>query len=559
MLRPIRLLSAALLLVPILLTGCPPSTEQRGSGAEAASAEPQPERQRFFQLGDHHHEITTSSPEAQRYFDQGLILTFGFNHEEAIDSFQEAARLDPACVMCSWGVAYALGPNINAPMGPEAAQGALAAVAHAQALAGAASPKEQAYVAALATRYSADPEADRAALDAAYAAAMKELHANYPDDLDAATLYAEALMDLRPWQLYSVDGTPAPETPEIEAVLESVMERDPKHPGANHYYIHAVEASYTPERALPAAERLEHVAPEAGHLVHMPSHIFWRVGLYQRAEEINRRASAADEQYFSWCGRQGIYGAAYYPHNVHFLWAAASEQGDSELALMASRKLAAQIPDEMVETLPFTEQFRPIPVQTLARFGRWDAVLGEPAPPPAHRYSRGVWHYARGLAQLRKGDPDASAAELEALRAIAAGDDMAAQDLTGESAARSLGLAAHQLAGELAAERGDIDTAIAELNAGIAIQDSMVYTEPPRWHMSLRQTQGAILLESGRAAEAEAVYRTDLEHYPRTGWSLYGLAEALRAQGQTAEADLVQKGFEEAWANADVQLASSRF
>lgn len=554
MVRCARLLATHLIVFPIALVACGPSGEQEPAGAAA-----EPERQRFFQLGDHQHEITTTSAKAQRYFNQGLILTFGFNHDEAIDSFEAAARLDPACAMCAWGVAYALGPNINAPMGPDAAERALTALARAEQLAPGASSKERAYITALAARYSADPETDRATLDAAYANAMKELHAAYPDDVDAATLYAEALMDLRPWRLYSVDGTPAPETPEIEAVLESVMERDPGHPGANHYYIHAVEASRTPERALPAAERLEHMALDAGHLVHMPSHIFWRVGLYDRAEEINQRASAADEQYFAWCGRQGIYGAAYYPHNVHFLWAAASEQGNSELALMASRKLAAQIPDEMVERAPFTEQFRPIPVQTLARFGRWDAILGEPAPPPAHRYSTGVWRYARGLAYLRKGDPAAAAAELDALRTIAAGDDMAAQDLTGESAARSLGLAVHQLAGELAAAGGDVDAAVAELDAGIAIQDSMIYTEPPRWHMSLRQTQGAILLEAGRAAEAEAVYRADLERYPRTGWSLYGLAAALRAQGKTAEADLAQMGFEAAWAQADVQLASSRF
>ncbi len=521
---------------------------------------PEVSHQKLFEgLGAHKHPVTTQSALAQRYFDQGLILTFGFNHDAAVRSFEEAARIDPSCAMCFWGVANALGPNINAPMGPEAAKQALSALRHAQRLAPGTTAAEQDYIHALATRYSDDPGAERAALDRAYAEAMAELHRKHPDDMDAATLYAEALMDLRPWQLYSLDGEPAPETPEIERLLELAMEREPQHPGANHYYIHAVEASHTPDRALPAADRLQDVAPDAGHLVHMPSHIYWRVGMYDRAEDINKRAAAADEAYFAWCGARGIYAAVYYPHNIHFLWAAASEGGSSGLALMSARKLESQVPDSLVASFPFVEQFKPIPIQTLARFGQWDAVLGEPAPPEAQRYSLGVWHFARGMALLRKGDIPGARTELSALEAIAAADDMAAQDLTGEPASRYLAIGRAQLAGELAWAGGDADGAVRELEAGIAVQDSMIYTEPPRWHMSLRQSLGAILLEADRPAQAEAVYREDLRRYPNTGWSLFGLAQSLRAQGREADAELVEKGFEKAWERSDVTLTASRF
>jgi tetratricopeptide (TPR) repeat protein len=513
----------------------------------------------FAGLGDHTHPISTDSTEAQRWFDQGLMLTFGFNHDAAIRAFEEAARHDPRCAMCWWGVAFVLGPNYNAPMGPDATGRALAALARARALAPGASDAERAYVEALGARYSSDLAADRVALDRGFADAMGAVARAYPEDLDAATFHAEALMNLRPWKLYSNAGEPAPDTPEIVGILESVLARDPAHPGANHLYIHAVEASRTPERALAAADRLGGLAPDAGHLVHMPSHIYWRVGFYDRAAEVNRLAVLSDEAFFALCGSQGAYGALYYPHNIHFLWAAASESGSGDLALMTARQLAAKVPPEMLRDFPFVEQFRPIPVQTLVRFGRFDEVLGEPRPPDAERYSLGVWHYARGLALLRRGDRALAEAELAALEAIAASEEMAKLDLTNEPASRYLALAVAQLGGELAAARGDVAGAVAKLEAGIRMQDSMVYTEPPRWHMSLRQTLGAILLEHGRAAEAEAVYRADLVRVPGSGWSLYGLAQSLAAQGKDAEAELARRGHEIAWARADVALRSSRF
>jgi tetratricopeptide (TPR) repeat protein len=549
--RAMRLLAVALGLAGLTCTRPPAQPAMAPAGEPGAKL--------FAGLSDHTHPISTKSTETQRWFDQGLMLAFGFNHDAAIRAFEEGARIDPSCAMCDWGVAFAHGPNYNAPMGPEAREKALSAVARARALAPGASEAERAYIEAIAARYSADPNADRAALDRAFADAMAGVHAAYPDDLDAATLYAESLMDLRPWKLYSVDGEPAEGTVEIERLLESVLARDPTHPGANHLYIHAVEASRTPERALASADRLVALAPDAGHLVHMPSHIYWRVGFYDRAAEVNRQAIVSDEAFFALCGAGGPYSALYYPHNIHFLWAAAAESGAGDAALMTARQLAAKVPSEMLAEFPFAEQFRPIPVQTLARFGRWDEVLGEPAPPATERYSTGVWHYARGMALLRRGDVGAARAELAALEQIAGAEDMAKLDLTNEPASKSLQLAIAQLGAEIDAASGDVDGAVARLRAGVAIQDGMVYTEPPRWHMSLRQTLGAVLLEHGRAAEAEAVYRDDLVRYPSNGWSLFGLAESLRAQGKTAEAELARRGHEIAFAGADVELKSSRF
>jgi tetratricopeptide (TPR) repeat protein len=509
-------------------------------------------------LGEHGHPISASD-EAQRWFDQGLVLAFGYNHDAAVRAFEEGLRADPSCAMCAWGVAYALGPNFNAGMGPEAARAAHAAAQHASALGPHASDEERAYIAAVATRYSADPAADRAALDRAFADAMAAVVRAHPDDLDAATIYAEALMVLRPWKLYSTDQEPMPETPEIVRVLESILERDPNHPGANHFYIHAVEASRTPERALAAADRLVALAPDAGHLVHMPAHIYWRVGFYARAADVNQLAIASDEAFFALCGAGGIYGVLYYPHNIHFLWAALAEAGASDVALMQARRLQASVSDAMLLEFPFAEQFRPIAIQTLARFGRFDEVLAEPRPADGERYSLGVWHYARGLAHLRGGDPALAEAELNALEAIAADERLASLDLNNEPASSYLALAVAQLSGELAAARGDLAGAVAKLEAGIRVQDAMVYTEPPRWHMSLRQTLGAILLEHGRAAEAETVYRADLVRVPGSGWSLFGLAQSLDAQGKDAEAELARRGHEIAWARADVGLRSSRF
>jgi tetratricopeptide (TPR) repeat protein len=539
------------------------TAREPAAAPEAAEAPPQaagPEMPRMLDdLGDYHRPVATASSVAQRYFDQGMVMTFGFNHDAAVRSFQAAAQLDPTCAACFWGIGLALGPNINAPMGPEAARRAHEATQEAQRLASGAGEAEQALIAALATRYAAEPPDDRSALDAAYAEAMGEVQARFPDDVDIQVLLAEALMDLYPWNYWTPDGQPREHTLRIQSLLEGALAANPNHVGANHYYIHAME-EFFPEKAVPAADRLGDLAPDAGHLVHMPSHIFWRVGRYDDALEINQRAAEADENFFTWCRAGAFYRALYYPHNIHFLWAAASTEGRSEIALTAARKLAAKTEDGMAE-MPFLQEFVAVPVQTLVRFGRWDEVLGEPRPAEEHRYLLGIWHYARGIAMLRTGDAEGAVGELANVRAIAAEEGSETLVLAGgtASARRLLEVGAAHLEGELRAVGGDLDRAVEALASAVAQQDSLVYMEPPPWYFPTRQALGAVLLEAERAEEAAEVYRKDLEQYPRNGWSLYGLALSLRATGRDAEAAWAEQGFRTAWARADVQLTASRF
>ena len=510
-------------------------------------------------LGARSRPITTSSPEAQRYFDQGLALVYGFNHEAAVRSFEEAARLDPSCASCQWGIALALGPNINAPMGPEAAKRAHAAAARAVSLSGGVTPVERDLIMAVSVRYTADPPEDRAALDLAFADAMRGVRADHPDDTDIATITAEALMDLYPWDYWTEDGEPREHTGEIVELLEWVIEKDPDHLGANHYYIHAVE-KFTPEKGVPSAERLAALAPDSGHLVHMPSHIFWRVGRYDDAAEINLRAAAADEAYFAVCQPGPFYRSVYYPHNLHFLWAAASTEGRSELALSTARKLEAETRGGLGE-VPFLQEFVSTPTLTLVRFGRFDAALGLPAPDPKHAYLAGIHHYARGVALARSGRGDEAATELTAVRSIQKSQLAKELILAGGTASAStlLAIAEAHLEGEIAAAKGDSDSAVAALERAVSVQDSLVYMEPPPWYFPTRQALGAVLLDAGRSKEAEAVFRLSLDHYPSNGWSLYGLAASFDAQGKAAEAKWARQGFENAWARADVKLEAARF
>jgi tetratricopeptide (TPR) repeat protein len=389
---------------------------------------------------------------------------------------------------------------------------------------------------------------------------MRELTRAYPDDLDAATLFAEALMDLSPWQYWTGDGQPTTYTNEIVSALEGVLARDPDHPAANHYYIHAVEASAQPERAVPSAERLTTLVPGAGHLVHMPAHTFWRVGRYHDAALANEHAIHVDEDYIPDRNVTGFYPLAYYPHNIHFLFAAAQMEGNSALALDAARKLVSKVPEQAYREFPPAEDFLPTPLFALVRFGRWDDILQEPAPPPDLRYTTALWHWARGLAGLRLGQLDAATAELDQLNAIA--QEAALRELTLASfapATTNLQLAGHILAGELAGARGQGDEQIGRLQQAVNLQEGFDYTEPPPWFYPVRQSLGAALLAAGRPAEAEAVYREDLGQYRENGWSLFGLAQSLRAEGKSAEADEVQRRFEAAWQFADVTLSSSRF
>lgn len=511
----------------------------------------------FDNLGNHHHPISTSSEEAQRYFDQGLIFTYGFNHAEAVRSFREAARHDPDCAMCYWGVALALGPNINAPMFDEAVPEAYEALQKALELAPGASGVEQAYIEALSTRYVAEPVADRSHLDRAYADAMRELSRRYPDDLDAATLFAESLMDLIPWNYWTESGEPKPETAEFIPVLESVLERDPYHPAANHYYVHAVEASLAPERAEAAADRLTEMAIGIGHMIHMPAHLYARVGRWHDASVANELAIAADEAYIEAYNAQGFYPALYYPHNIHFLWFASSMEGRSQVALEAARNLVAAVPRELIQAIPDLQAFLPVPLFALVQFERWDEILAEPAPPGEFLYEEAMWHYARGRAFAAQGQLDEAAQEAAALNRLATSDE--GQALAMPYGPSLLTLADTILVAELAGLRGEDDEMIRFLETAVAMQDALPYFEPPYWYYSVRHTLGAALLKLNRPAEAEAVYREDLARNRGNGWALFGLAESLRAQGKIEEAAEVERRFAEAWEHADMTLTSSSY
>jgi len=370
-------------------------------------------------LSSHSMPITTRSPLAQKYFDQGLRLMYGFNHPEAIRAFEVAGQIDPGCTMCWWGVALSLGPNINAPMDPSSTVAAVAALEKAQSRALLSTPRELGYVTALANRYSTSPDTDRATLDRLYADAMRVHAKRFPDDLDAQTLTAEAVMDLSPWDYWTKDGEPKATTGEIVALLEGVLGRDPDHPGANHYYIHAVEASRDPGRALASAKRLETLAISAGHLVHMSAHTYMRVGMYREASAANARGALADEEYMAWCRSGGFYPAVYYPHNLHFLWASETMEGKSAAAIQTARKLQSKLTPQAVIDFPPAEEQVPVVYYALVRFGRYDEMLAEPAPPETQAYATGMWHHARGMAFAGKGQLDEARAELGLLDAIA--------------------------------------------------------------------------------------------------------------------------------------------
>lgn len=516
---------------------------------------------RLQNLGDHTFRIKTKSKRAQEFFNQGINLSYGFNHAEAMRAFREAARLDPTCAMAYWGQALVLGPNINMPMPPEAEPQAHKLIQKAIELKRHASSKERDYIDALAKRYSGDAKPDRIALDHAYAKAMQSLVKKYPDDLDAATLYAEALMDLRPWNYWTRDGVPYAETPEIISLLESVMKRNPNHPGACHFYIHAVEATKSPERAEAAADRLFKLMPGAGHMVHMPSHIYFRVGRYADASKANSQASAVDEQYIAQCRSQGIYPLAYYPHNLHFLYSAASFEGNSELTILAAEKVAAAIPHHALKDFPMLQGFVAIPELALARFGKWEQILK--LPPPGHDtlFLKGIRHYVRGTALAATQRIDEASKELESLKGILADkalDDMPAS-FSKNTPRAILSIAPQVLEGEILARQGKFPEAIAHLETATRLEDALVYIEPPDWYLPTRQALGAVLLQAGRAAEAEAVYWEDLRRYPHNGWSLFGLTQSLQKQGKTEEAALAEQRFRKAWAQADVKLTASRF
>lgn len=507
----------------------------------------------YDDLGKWSHPVTTSSYAAQTYFDQGLRLIYAFNHEEAERSFREAARLDPAMAMAWWGVAYCNGPNINLPIDRERNSRALEAVGKAKALASTAGPSERAYIEAVATRYSPDPSADRATLDRAFADAMRALSRRYPDDLDAATLAAEAMMTLRPWQLWSADGKPAEGTEEIVSILESVIKREPDHPGANHYYIHAVEASPHPERAVASAMRLETLVPGGGHLVHMPAHIWMRTGDYERAVASNDGGADRDRKFFKATGQdKSTYALIYYNHNLQFLAVAGAMNGMIEPARKAAAECAANGLG-VVQDLMIAEFLIPTPWLVELRFGNWDAVLRFPEPPEFAPGARAMLHYARGTALAAKGEVEAARAERRAL------DGDAAKEPADNYWSLNLGKDLLSLAGlvldaRIASAAKDFDGALAAWTKAIAAQDALRYDEPPPWYYPLRESLGGEYLRAGRAADAEKVFREDLERNPRNPRSLFGLHEAIKAQGRGEDATWIRKQFERVWKAPDIKL-----
>jgi tetratricopeptide (TPR) repeat protein len=513
----------------------------------------------FKGLGAHHMAITTRVARTQMFFDQGVNLMFGFNHAEAIRSFREAARLDPDCAMCWWGVAFALGPNINLPMSPDAVAPAWQALQQARRLEDKATPHERAWIEALATRYSSDPKADRHAMDEAFAQAMGRLWRDSPADLDAATFYAEAMMDTQPWDYWLQDGvTPKGHGQEVVSVLETVIRQAPEHPGALHLYIHAVEATTTPERAEHAADVLVKLMPEAGHIVHMPSHIYYRVGRYADAVRVNEDAAKIDEDYIAACKAQGFYPAAYYGHNIHFLWTSSEMQGRYGAAIGAARRLIKAVdPLSFAAQLPQGEWYAFAPVVTLVRFAKWNEVLAEPLPPKGLTLDRAVASYARGYAFANTGELAKARAELANIDPLLK-SNFAKYDQAGIPAKAIIELARALLDAEIARASGDLPGAVAKYQAAWKLEQALPYTEPPWWHQPTSHYLGAVLLEAKRPADAEAVYRESLKTYRDDGWALTGLVAALDAQGKTAEAAQTRKDLADAWRYADILLTSSR-
>lgn len=505
-------------------------------------------------IGRLNHRVTTANSEAQKYFNQGLTFVYGFNHAEAVRSFQRAAEMDPKLAMAQWGVALALGMNINVGMNPEDKPVVLAALKKARELAPTASQREQDYVAALAHRYSEDPKAKQPALEQKYAGAMRALAAKYPDDLDAATLFAESLMNLNPWRLWTNDGKPNTHTEEILQVLERVLDREPEHMGANHYYIHAVEASPWPARALPAARRLAAQAPAAGHLVHMPAHIYMRMGDYEAAAQANLAAVEADRDYLKRSGVKGVY-QAYYAHNLDFLSAAYSMQGRYADAYKSSVECRAVL-GPMVDMLPFFESVLAYPLMVQTRFHRWDELLEQATPEAKYKTATNLWRFTRGMALAGKGRlPEAEKLRDELARELEA---IPADRNYGQNPERSImRIAMADLEAKIAAAKGDLPAAVKHLREGVAVEDGLHYNEPPDWYYPpTREALGAALLQSGRAAEAEEVFRADLIKNRRNGRSLFGLWEALKAQGKKDEAALVEPLFQTAWSRAEQPLTA---
>lgn len=513
------------------------------SAARASTAPAQEDVPLWPGLGERSFPVTTASTEAQAYFDQGFALLYGFNHWEAIRSFRKAQSLDPNCALCYWGEAKAHGPNINAPMADEAQSPASLAIARAQELGANASRKERMLIEALARRYA--PEGERAALDLDYANALEATHKLFPDDQDIAALYAEALMDLSPWDYWERDRrTPKPHIAKAIDAVERVIAANPDHAGAIHLLIHLMEASDMPERAEPGADRLAALMPGAGHLVHMPGHIYFRIGRYLDSLETNVRAVEVDEDYLSRTEGSPLYRYGYYPHNVHFVLVSAQMAGDGKTALEYARKLDALIPFEAVSTAALVQPVKVAPYYAYLEFGDADDIAELPEPPESLPFVKGVWHYMHGVAAVRSGEADRAAASADAIAALRTSpgvEELATQNMP---APAILQLAELVLRARIDAQGGDYAAAKLKLEEAVGIQNALPYTEPPYWYYPVEQTLGAVLLASGDADGAVKQFRAALVRHPNNAWSLYGLLQAQRAAGESTAgytAELLQK------------------
>ena len=516
-------------------------------------------------LGNYSFAVTSKNPEVQRWFDQGLMLTFGFNHDAAERSFLRATQLDPDCAMCWWGASLVLGPHVNAAMDPANNPKAWSRLQKAVNLASGATLREQGFITALTARYSESPGEDRRPLDVAYASAMGKLAAQYPDDLDAAVMHAEAMMDLQPWDYYDEKLQPKGNTAEIVSTLESVLKRNPDHPGALHLYVHAVEASADPTRGVAAADRLRTLIPGSGHLVHMPAHIYSRVGRWHDAVLANQVAIMADDAYLAICrgNVQGVYPLGYVPHNHHFLWFASSMEGSSAVAKAAADQTAdrTNLPELMRQPgFAGLQHYWMTPWFYRVRFGRWEDIRSQPNPAPDLPYVTAIWNYAQGMAAVRGRRLDEADRYLAALTPIAEDPELTKLMVWDRYPLSHSGrIAERSLRADIASARGDFTTAISQLREAVGIEDSIPYDEPPGWHSPVRHALGETLLAAGKPAESEAVYQEELMRNPENGWSLFGLARAMRAQGREKDALAVEKRFKAAWQHADVTLAASRF
>ena len=545
------------LLIAFSLIGCTTMTGDVALSSRAGAP-------LFAGLGNFHHPITTTEAGAQRYFDQGMILAFAFNHAESIRSFRAAQKLDPECAMCYWGEALATGPNINVTsdgqviMSDDDRITAFAVLQEAVVRTGKVSDIERAYIEALEQRYDGNPESDRQPLDLAYAEAMGKVAKQYPYDLDAGALYAEALMNTMPWNYWEENGNPKPETETVIRQLERVLLSKPDHPLALHLYIHAIEASSQPGRAEKAADTLATLVPGAGHLVHMPAHIYWRVGRYHDASAANIEAARVDEEYILQCNAQGFYPAAYYPHNIHFLWAASTMEGRSGLSINSALRVAKNVNLDQIKQFPTVEFFHTIPLLSYVRFGKWDEILKLSEPPADLQYSRGIHHYARGIALAATGQGDSAVEELDSLLRYQDTVSINFLDKHGYPASTLLEIAAELLKGDIEFYDKRYDEAASHFEKAVVLQDQLPYTEPPFWYYPTRQSLGHALIMMGEPYKAEAVYRQDLRDYPRNGWSMFGLVQSLKLQGKHIEASIIDKRFQEVWQMSDITLTASR-